>query len=294
MGRNLLKNITLLEIAKTLGLAPPTENIQISSVSKTDELVSGGLSFATNGSWAIHAPENTGLIVSSNITTIIKSIKLLSTEPRYDFVRALNFLDKEIGFSWNQKDPVVDSSARIGRNVVLGKGVIIGANTVIYNNVVIGDEVHIGSGCLIKSGAIIGEEGFGFARDAEGKAVRFLHIGNVLIGNNVEVGSLTTVCRGTLGNTVIDDGVKIDDHVHIGHNAQIGSDALITACAEIGAGVIVGKRAWIAPHTSIKEDLTIGDDAFVGLGAVIIRDVDVNTVVVGNPARQLIKRKVNT
>jgi UDP-3-O-[3-hydroxymyristoyl] glucosamine N-acyltransferase len=155
---------------------------------------------------------------------------------------------------------------------------------------VIGDEVVIGARCKIKSGAIIGEEGFGFERNVDGSAVRLPHVGNVVIHDDVEVGSFTTVCRGTIVNTEIRRGAKIDDHVHVAHNVIIDEDAFVIACAELSGGTRIGKRAWIAPGASLLPSVCIGDDAVVGLGAVVLRSVDSHETVVGNPARLLASR----
>lgn len=120
--------------------------------------------------------------------------------------------------------------------MTLNKGVVVGAETVIENNVVVGAGVEIGARCVVKSGAVIGEDGFGFERDELGRPIRLIHLGSVVIGDDVEIGSLATVCRGTLGNTVIEDFAKIDDHVHIAHNVVVRTAALITACAEVSGG----------------------------------------------------------
>ncbi|MBX3588573.1 MAG: UDP-3-O-(3-hydroxymyristoyl)glucosamine N-acyltransferase [Ramlibacter sp.] len=214
-----------------------------------------------------------------------------SPAPRLDFARALADLESCTGFTWSVDAPTIHPTATIGCNVVLGKGVHIGAGTRVLHNVVIGDEVAIGERCLIKSGAIIGEEGFGFERDANGAAVRLPHIGGVLIEDDVEVGSLTTVCRGTLGHTVIRRGAKIDDHVHIAHNVDVGPDAFVIACAEISGGVIIGQGAWIAPCVTVKNQVRIGDRAVIGLGAVVLKDVDPDSTIVGNPGKPLALRK---
>ena len=186
----------------------------------------------------------------------------------------------------------VDPTATVGVGVaigpgsVIGPGVQIGDGTEIRANVVIGPDVVIGRRCLIKSGAIIGEEGFGIAKTTAGHNVRVPQFGSVVIGDDVEVGSLTTVTSGTIDPVQIADRVKIDDHVHIGHNAIIDEDTIITACAEMGR-VRIGKRVWIGPNTSIKEGVVICDDAFVGIGSVIIRSLEVPGVYAGAPTRML-------
>jgi UDP-3-O-[3-hydroxymyristoyl] glucosamine N-acyltransferase len=165
--------------------------------------------------------------------------------------------------------------------------VVVGPGTRIEPNVTIADDTHIGRDCWLKSGCVIGEPGFGLERDADGTPLRMLHLGSVILGDRVEIGALTTVCRGTLGPTVVEDDAKIDDHVHIAHNVRVGKKAMVIACAELSGGVVVGEAAWVGPNASVLEKVKIGERAFVGIGAVVLRDVAEGTTVVGNPARVL-------
>ena len=95
------------------------------------------------------------------------------------------------------------------------------------------------------------------------------------------------IARGTIGDTIIGDHVKLDDHVFVAHNVEIGDCTLVVAGAVICGSVKIGKRCWIGANSTIKEHVKIGDDAFVGMGAVVLDDVAENAVVVGNPARFL-------
>ena len=110
---------------------------------------------------------------------------------------------------------------------------IIEEGTKINHNVVISDNVKIGKNCYIKSGAILGEDGFGFDFEKDGIPIRIPHIGSVVIGENVEIGSNTVIVRGTLNDTIIEDNVKMDDQVCIAHNCKIGKSSLVIAFAEI-------------------------------------------------------------
>jgi UDP-3-O-[3-hydroxymyristoyl] glucosamine N-acyltransferase len=290
MGRTLNDYLTVAQLASGLGLKLYGDaSINIDKVEPADIAAAGDLCFAKNSTW-VEKVNGSAILLSSNMNYLERSgPTLISNEPRLDFARILNFIDKSVGFRWSTADPIVHPSARIGKNVFLGRGVRIGADTVVYHNAVIGDEVEIGERCVIKSCAVIGEDGFGFERDSNGKAIRLPHIGTVLIGDDVEVGSLTTVCRGTLGNTILRNGCKIDDHVHLAHNVDIGEDAFIIACAEVSGGVKIGQRAWIAPNATVINQVSIGADAVVGLGAVVLKSVLANDVVVGNPAKKLIR-----
>ena len=291
MGRALKKGVTVGELASSLGLltSGPSEEV-IYRVDSADSAEVGALCYAKNLYWASKVKASAVMLTATEHALDRVGPVLISNQPRLDFARALAFLESLAGFAWSEAEPVIHPSARIGRNVVLGRGVRIGAETVVYHNTVIGDEVEIGMRCVIKSCAVLGENGFGFERDTRGKAVRLPHIGTIVIGNDVEVGSLTTVCRGTLSNTILRDGCKIDDHVHIAHNVDIGEDAFVIACAEVSGGVKIGPRAWIAPNASILNQLSIGAGAVVGLGSVVIKSVPDGAVVAGNPAKQLLRQ----
>lgn len=141
----------------------------------------------------------------------------------------------------------------------------------------------------MKSNTVIGEDGFGFVRDDDGTPLRMPHLGTVVIGDRVEIGSLNTICRATLGQTVVENDVKTDDHVHIAHNCIIRSGALITACAELSGGVIVGRNAWIGPNSSVIQKVEIGENSFVGIGSNVTKPVQRDATVAGNPARVLNK-----
>lgn len=187
----------------------------------------------------------------------------------------------------------IDESVCIGENTLISKGVCVGSYSVIGNNVVIGegtiinshvvigDNSIIGKNCYIKSGTIIGEEGFGFDFEEDGTPIRIPHIGNVIIGDEVEVGAKNTIARGTLGSTQIEDCVKIDDQVHIGHNCIIGTKTVITACAEISGSVYIGEKCWIAPNVSIMNKIHIGNNVKIGLGAVVTSNIEDNKKVMG-------------
>lgn len=288
MGRELKKPVSAAELAHAIGRELVGADLKVSRVDSADAAGADSLCFAKNGLWSARARSSgAGLVLCETLQE--GGTCIVSPTPRLDFAKVLEHIDRTIGFVWSEAPPNVDPTARVGSNVVLGNGVVIGPDTVVAHNVVIGNEVRIGARCKIKSGAIIGEEGFGFERDARAKAIRLPHIGTVLIGDDVEIGSLTTVCRGTLGDTRIRDGAKIDDHVHIAHNIDVGEDAFIIACAEVSGGVKIGQRAWIAPAATVLNQVSIGDDAVVGLGAVVVRSVDAGTTVVGNPAKPLQK-----
>jgi UDP-3-O-[3-hydroxymyristoyl] glucosamine N-acyltransferase len=178
----------------------------------------------------------------------------------------------------------IDSRAIIGDDVILGKDCIIEAGAII-NHATLGDNVWIGAG------AVIGGQGFGFEFDAQGgRIVKFPQLGRVRIGNDVEIMAHACIARGALDDTVIEDNVKIDQFVHVAHGVHIGEGSLVIAHAMIGGSSRIGRYCWIAPGTQIINKVTLGDFAMTGVGAIVIRDVEFNALVVGNPARKLRNR----
>lgn len=191
----------------------------------------------------------------------------------------------------------IHSSVSIGMNCTIGKNVIIGKNTVINNNVVISNNTQIGSSCYVKSGSIIGEDGFGFDFEEDGTPIRLPHLGQVTIGNNVEIGACNTIARGTLDNTIISDNVKTDDQVHIAHNCNIGKNVIITACSEISGSVTVGANTWIGPNCSILQKVVIGDNVTIGIGSIVTKDIASNKKIMGLESLELrsllkVKKKI--
>jgi len=149
-----------------------------------------------------------------------------------------------------------------------------------------GSNVHIGLNCSI------GGEGFGNIRDdKDGSWVRFPHYGNVILENNVLLGDNNTITRGTLGDTIIGQGVKTDCGVHIAHNSVIGNNCMFAAHAMVSGGVTMGENCWIGPSSSIIHKARIGDNVFIGIGSNVIKDIPDNVVVAGNPAK-IIKKNI--
>ena len=221
---------------------------------------------------------------------------IVSSNPRLDYIRVLARFFEPVCDCGSvhptavvEDGAVVDPSAVVGPFCFISAGCVIGARTVLHSSVSVCSGSVIGSDCDIKSGVVIGQSGFGFERDENLKPVHFPHFGKVVIGDRVYVGANTAIDRGTLGDTVIEDDVKIDNLVHIAHNCHIGSGAFVIAGTALGGGTRVGKNAWLAPNVSVKEKTVIGDGATVGLGSVVIRDVEAGSVVAGNPAKKLEK-----
>ncbi|RGE23175.1 LpxD N-terminal domain-containing protein [Leucobacter sp. wl10] len=181
----------------------------------------------------------------------------------------------------------VHETAHVGEYTVVRAGAVLEAHAEVRDHVVIGHNVVVGEHALVKSQAVIGEEGFGIEKDADGNNFHVPHIGSVRLGAHTEVGNFTTVCSGTIAPTTIGDYTKIDDHVHIAHNCRIGRNVIVTACAEISGSVVIEDDVWIGPNASVIQGLTLGRDSLLGIGAVAVKSIPENEVRVGNPAKRL-------
>lgn len=216
---------------------------------------------------------------------------IYSDTPRLDFVKVMNhffFERKQAGIHPNasiSKKATIGKQVSIGENTIIGEDVVIGDETTILRNVVIDGKVSIGCGCIIKDNSVIGSEGFGFERDESGNPIHFPQVGSIEIGDEVMVGSCTTVERAALHKTIIENNVKIDDLVQIGHNCKVGERSMIAAGTILCGNVTIGKKCWVAPKSVIREKLILGDNAFIGLGSVVVKNVKPGETVYGNPSK---------
>lgn len=179
----------------------------------------------------------------------------------------------------------IAEGVKIGANVSIESNVKIGQNTQIHSNVSIYANSEIGSDCVIKSGAVIGSGGFGFAPNSSGTYDAIPQIGNVIIKNNVSIGANTCIDRGTMGSTIIGEGVKIDNMVQVAHNVSIGDHTVIAAQTGISGSAKIGKHCVIGGHAGFTGHIIVADYTTVGAKAGVISSVHKErTTISGNPA----------
>lgn len=181
----------------------------------------------------------------------------------------------------------IGKDVSIGANCYIGPEVIIGDNVTIHHNVVIECPCSIGEGTEIFSGVVIGTEGFGYYYDDNHMPVRERHYMGVKIGKNVDIGANTTIDRGLLGDTIIEDNVKIDDHTFIAHNDIIRENVLITGGVVLGGSVEIGKNAYLAPGSVVLNQIKVQENAYIGVGSVVLTNIRKDKRVFGVPAKAI-------
>ncbi len=159
------------------------------------------------------------------------------------------------------------------KNVSIGSNVVIGNNTIIHENVVVKDGVVIGNNCEIHPGSVLGSDGFGYAQDKNKSWNKIPQMGTLTIGNEVHIGANTTIDRGALDNTIINDGVIIDNQVQIGHNVVIGKNTAIAGCVGIAGSAHIGKNCKIGGAAMILGHLEIANDTIVSPGTMITKSI---------------------
>ena len=203
------------------------------------------------------------------------------------------------------KELTFDSSIKSGQNVLVGENVqignncFIGHNTIIEKNVIIGSNCSIGSNVIIRNtiiehdvaildGCIIGKKGFGFFPNNQ-KNLRYPHIGIVYIGKNSEIGSGTTIDRGSLSNTVIGQNTFLDNQIHVAHNNKIGNNCIIAGQVGFAGSSTLGNNVMIGGQAGISGHLKIGSNVQIGGGSGVIKDIPDNSKVMGYPSKDLRK-----
>lgn len=303
--------ISLGDLAKKLGCELAGDaGLRITGVSTLDKAGPSELSFLANLKYAPKVSEsNAGAILASERLTNTRAVTLISSNPYYDFARALALfhdpprIAREVHrTALISQSAVIGENAAIGAYAVIGDGVKIGANATIYPHVVIydgceiGDDfvahshvavrenTRIGNRVTLHNGVVIGGDGFGFAKKSDGTQFKIAQTGRTVLEDDVEIQTLTSVDRASLGETRVKRGAKIDSLVQIGHGCTVGEDNII--CAQAGlagstvleAGVTMAGQSGSAGHLTIRKGATVYAQAGVG------HDVPENTVVGGSPA----------
>lgn len=306
---------SLAELAQRVsGTLTGDGSVQIARVAATGEADGASLTFATDERYlqeAMNSPAAAVMAPKALLDGARAYPKpLIAVEDvRLALAAALKVFERPVPRgAFCHPSAVVAESARIGAgvfigaNVCIGERVEVGSGTTIQANVVIADDARIGKDCLLNqnaavleacvlgdrvvvhSGAVIGSEGFGWAFDA-GALQKIPQIGNVVLGDDVEIGSNTCVDRAQTGSTSIGDGSKIDNLCQIAHNCKIGKHVAIAAQCGMAGTTIIGDYVQIGGQVGFKGHITIGSRVIIAAGSAIWGDIPDDSFVSGRPAR---------
>ena len=170
-------------------------------------------------------------------------------------------------------DAKIGAGCVIGPGCAIGRGAIVGAGSLLHANVTIYPGCVIGARVIIHSGAVIGADGFGIAREENGSWTKIPQIGRVVVGDDVEIGANTTIDRGALDDTVIEDGVKLDNQIQVGHNVRIGAHTAMAGCVGIAGSARIGRRCTVGGGAIILGHLTIADDVNISAGTLVTKSI---------------------
>lgn len=286
---------------------------EVSKLSKIEEGEKGSLTFLSNPKYNAYLyTTNASIAIVNKSFVPEKEIQttLIKVDNAYkSFSKLLEFYNEVKNNKTGREQPnfIADSAvigsneyigafAYIGKNVKLGNNVkiypntyigdntVIGNNTVIFSGVKIYSETEIGANCKIHSGAIIGADGFGFAPDENGEYKAIPQIGNVIIEDNVDIGSASTIDRATLGSTIIRKGVKLDNQIQIAHNVEVGENTVIASQTGVAGSSKIGKNCMIGGQVGVSGHLKIGDNVKILAQAGISKNIKDNQIVNGTPA----------
>ena len=297
--------IDLLDGLDVDSLPGSVSDVSISAASDLARSQPGQITFLASkkGKAALETARATACFVNEECASLVGAadiIPVISKTPRAHFGRILSRLATQKTMFDTGPEPEIDSSARVHATAVIGKGVKIGAKAQIEPYAVIGPGVEIGAGtvigshtsikcavigqeCQIKPSVCIGSRGFGVDADRDG-VVDLPHIGRVLIGDRVSVGSQTAIDRGFLGDTVIADDVKVDNLVQIAHNVKIGDGTMIAGHAGISGSCTIGKNARLGGSAGLADHLTMGDGAILAARAGLMHNIPDGEMWSGIPA----------
>ena len=288
-------------------------SIKVSNLSKIDDGKPGTLSFLANSKYTHHIYETKASAVLVRRDFIpeqeVKTTLIKVDDPYACLALLLNMVDQATRpqKSGIEENVYIADSATLGEDVYVGafayiaNNASIGSNTKIYPQAYIGDNVKIGTNCIIypgvkiyhncvignnviiHAGTVIGSDGFGFAPQ-NGEYVKIAQIGNVIIEDNVEIGSNTSIDRATMGSTVVKRGAKLDNLIQVAHNVEIGESTVMAAQVGVAGSTKVGKHCMIGGQVGFAGHITIGDNVNIGAQSGIPNNVEAKSNLLGYPA----------
>jgi len=282
-------------------------NVDIVRMATLEDAGAGSIAFLANPKYRgqLAATRAAAVIVAPEFALETALPKLVSPNPYATYAKVATILHPRAAVNAGvHRTAVVGAGARIaasaavGPNAIIGLGTTVGERTqvgaacVVGDNVAIGDDVilharvtvydgcAIGARTIIHSGAVIGADGFGMAEEG-GRWLKIPQVGRVMIGADVEIGANTTIDRGAIGDTEIEDGVKLDNQIQIGHNCRIGAHTAIAGCTGISGSVRIGRNCKIGGASMIAGHLSIADGVVISAGTGIMSSIEAPGVYTG-------------
>lgn len=305
------KHYTLKEIADFADLefiGNPDKVIE--SVSDLDNIKDNSLVFLFEEKYLKTIELDICVLIKKDWIDKFSGNLLLSDNPKADMAKILSLFETEYEKFYDYQNVFIGENVKIGKNVSLspfvyigknvviddnttimsgafiGENSIIGSDTKIYPNVSIMSDSIIGNKVIIHSNTVIGSDGYGFIQNSKNEHFKIPQVGNVVIEDNVEIGSNVSIDRGTIGSTIIKSGTKIDNMVHIAHNVKVGERTLIIAQSGIAGSSEIGNDVILAGQVGVGGHISIGDKSIVMSRSGVTKSHPENSKLSGFPARK--------
>ena len=294
------KTITSGDLVKKLGgELIGDSNILINSVASLESAHKNSISFFNNPRYSdlLRTTKAAVVIVNRESLSFRSGVSIVIDNPYLYFAKVSQLLNPSKSLKKEvHKSAIIHPSCKLGLDIYIGPNVVIDENvsiddgvvihagsmieadsvigkaSVIHPHVVIKANTVIGKNCTLYAGCVIGSDGFGYAKD-DNKWIAIPQTGRVILGDNVDIGSNSTIDRGTLDDTIISSGVKIDNLVQIGHNCMIGENTIIAGCVGIAGSAKIGKNCAIGGAAMILGHLSITDNVTISPGSMITRSI---------------------
>ena len=274
-------------------------NILINSVASLESAHKNSISFFNNPRYSdlLRTTKAAVVIVNRESLSFRSGVSIVIDNPYLYFAKVSQLLNPSKSLKKEvHKSAIIHPSCKLGLDIYIGPNVVIDENvsiddgvvihagsmieadsvigkaSVIHPHVVIKANTVIGKNCTLYAGCVIGSDGFGYAKD-DNKWIAIPQTGRVILGDNVDIGSNSTIDRGALDDTIISSGVKIDNLVQIGHNCMIGENTIIAGCVGIAGSAKIGKNCAIGGAAMILGHLSITDDVTISPGSMITRSI---------------------
>ncbi len=264
------------------------ENQLVKGINEIHKVVAGDLVFVDHPKYYEKALSSaaTTILIDKKVDCPIGKTLLISENPFRDYNKIARYYSP-----FNPSKSQVSSTAIVGDgtilqpNVFLGNHVVIGKNCIIHPNVSIYDKCILGDNIIVHANTVIGGDAF-YYQKREGKYKKMHTCGRVVIADDVEIGSNSTIDKGVSGDTIIGEGTKIDNHVHVGHDTEIGKNCLFAAHVGISGAVIIEDDVTLWGQVGIPSDVTIGKGAVVLAQSGVTKSLESNKVYFGSPAAE--------